>query len=75
MAEMKTCETCGQGVQDIWSDPFEGFDKMHNKIMDIWEKLHIAFNGEDEEKNEQNAETEENSENKKVSLGLRNFSF
>ena len=69
MAEVKkTCESCGQGVQDDWSNPFEGFDKMHNKIMDIWNNLHTRLDGEDENKKEQEVENEEEkSEDKNVS--------
>merc|ERR1711879_50912 len=79
MAEKKTCETCGQGleVQDNlnkWSDHFEHFNKLHNKIMDFWGGMNKVFkeNEETAEDKEENSEQDNETENQR-SLPFFNF--
>merc|ERR1711963_285003 len=74
MAEKKTCETCGQGleVQDKlnnWSGHFEHFDKLHNKIMDFWGGMKKVF----EENEETTEDKEDNSEKDNVCFDILPF--
>ena len=64
--EKKTCESCGQTVQEAWIDPFEHFGKMHSSIMDMWNRLDTKLNGEVEEKEEAKETQEQNSDEKEV---------
>jgi len=80
MAEKKTCETCGQGLEiqdnlNKWSGHFEHFDKLHNKIMDFWDGMNKVFkeNEETVEDKEDNSEQDNGTENQRF-LPFFNFS-
>merc|ERR1712018_317845 len=65
--EKKTCESCGQTVQEAWIDPFEHFGKMHSSIMDMWNRLDTKLNEEVEQKEEAKETQEQNSDEKEES--------
>ena len=71
--EKKTCESCGQTVQEAWIDPFEHFGKMHSSIMDIWNRLDTKLNGEVEEKEEAKETQEQTSDEQEVSESSLHF--
>merc|ERR1711976_852232 len=72
--EKKTCESCGQTVQEAWIDPFEHFGKMHSSIMNIWNRLDSKWNGEVEEKEEAKETQEQNSDEQEDSDIFHPFS-